>query len=50
MWDWRQQHSEELHDLCCSSDTASDQMKDEEMGKACGTYGEEKKYIQGVCA
>jgi hypothetical protein len=24
-----------------------DQIRDEEMGKACGTYGEEKKYIQG---
>jgi hypothetical protein len=24
-----------------------DQIRDEEMGRACGTYGEEKKYIQG---
>jgi len=27
-----------------------DEMKDDEMGKACGTYGEEQKYIQGVGA
>ena len=25
-------------------------MKDDEMEKACGTYGEEQKYIQGVGA
>jgi len=31
---------------CCQGD----QMKDSEMGKACGTYGEEEKYIQVVCA
>jgi hypothetical protein len=29
---------------CCLGD---DQIRQEEMGKACGAYGEEKKYTQG---
>jgi hypothetical protein len=37
---FRKLHSEELHDLCCSSGIGwIKNIKEAEMGRACGMYG-----------
>jgi hypothetical protein len=38
--EWRRLHNEELHNLYCSPNIFSgDQIKKNEMGRECGTYG-----------
>ena len=39
---WRRLHNGDLHDY-----HSGDQIKKNEMGEACGTYGEEKNCVQG---
>jgi hypothetical protein len=34
--DWRHQHFEEIHDLCCSITS----IKQDQIGRECGTQGE----------
>jgi hypothetical protein len=41
---WRQVQDEELHDL--TKCYASNKIKKIEMGRACGTYGEEMRCIE----
>lgn len=43
--DWEKLHSEELHDLC-SSKNVIQLISDDQMGRECGTRGEEEKCIQ----
>ena len=38
--DWRKLHSKELH--------MGNQIKEKEMGRACGMYGGEDKFIQDM--
>jgi hypothetical protein len=42
---WRRLHNKELH-AGCSSYHSREQIKNNEMGKACGTYGGEERCIQ----
>jgi len=45
---WRKLHYEELHGMCCSSDTyLNDQIKSDEMGGVCGMHGTEEKCLKG---
>jgi hypothetical protein len=48
--EWRRLHNEELYALYCSSNIVwGDQVKKNEMGNACSTYGEER-CVQGFGA
>ena len=44
--DWRKLHKEELHDLYATPYYKGDEIKEDEMGGACGTYGGQDRYIQ----
>ena len=46
--DWRKLHKEEVHDLY-STPYKGDEIKEDEMGGSCGTYGGQDRYIQGFC-
>jgi len=43
----RKLHKEELHDLYATPYYRGDEIKEDEMGGACGTYGGQDRYIQG---
>ena len=48
--EWRKLHNEELNVLYCSSSIfASDKIKKNEMGGACGAYGGGERRVQGFC-
>jgi hypothetical protein len=38
-------HNDELHNLYSLPSIISDQVKEDEMGRACSTYGGEEEYI-----
>jgi hypothetical protein len=40
--EWRELHNEELNDLCSPNIIRSDQIKKNEMGRACGTCGDRR--------
>jgi hypothetical protein len=42
-------HSEELHNLCSSPGIFTDQVKENEVGGACGMHAIGLKSIQGFC-
>jgi hypothetical protein len=44
---WRNLYNEELHDLCCLANIINDLTKEDELGRARDTYGEEGKCVQG---
>ena len=44
--EWRRLHDEELHDLYPSRNYLGHQIKKNEMGGACGTYGRQERCIQ----
>jgi hypothetical protein len=44
--EWRKLHNEELHNLYLSPDIIR-QVKEDEVGRACGTHGREEKIVQG---
>ena len=48
--EWRKLHNEELNDLYCSPNVIcylGDQIKKNEMGRACGTYWGQGRCIMG---
>jgi hypothetical protein len=46
--EWRKLHSKELHSLYLSPDIIrQDQVKSNEVGRACGTHGRGEKRVQG---
>jgi hypothetical protein len=45
--DWRRLHNKELYALYSTKYYSGNQIKNIEMGGACGTYGKPKRCIQG---
>jgi hypothetical protein len=45
--EWRKMHNGELHNLYSSPDIKADQIKENEVGGACGTRGRGEKRVQG---
>jgi hypothetical protein len=45
--EWRKLHNEELNDLYCSPNIVRVIIEKNQMDKACSTYGEEERRIQG---
>jgi hypothetical protein len=44
--DWRKLHKEELHYFHAIPYYKGDEIKEDEMGGACGTYGGQDRYMQ----
>jgi hypothetical protein len=45
--EWRKLHNEELNCLYSTQYCSGDQIKQNEIGKACSTYGGEERHVQG---
>jgi hypothetical protein len=45
--EWRRLHNRALCSVLLTKYHSGDQVKKTEMGRTCGTYGEEERYIQG---
>jgi hypothetical protein len=45
--EWRRLHNEQLHEMLLTKYYSSDQIKKNEMGKACGTHGRQGRCTQG---
>jgi hypothetical protein len=45
--EWRRLHNEELQDLYSSPNYSGDQIKNNQMSRACGTYRGQERCLQG---
>jgi hypothetical protein len=45
--EWRKSHNEELHSYADTQISFGDQIKENEVGGACGTHGRREKIVRG---